>query len=791
MLITSARRPDFSEQDAEGLALTLFGLSGSARALAGERDRNFYLRSESGEEFVLKIANSEETRDNLDLQNRAIDHLTSRSQSAICPRVRTGPSGREIATVESGRGSRHFVRLLTYLNGTPLAEITMHSPFLLRSLGGFLGTIDRMLRDFRHPAAERMLYWDLKNVGPVIEEYIDNIADSGRRSIVAGFLERYERTLVPKRAQLRESFIHSDANDHNVITASAEPAEDNPGDRKVIGIVDFGDAVHTHTVNELAIALAYVMLGKEDPIASAGYVVSGYNDVNPLPELEVELLFTLACLRLSMSVTISAFQRKVEPDNPYLRVSEEPAWLLLERLIHVDPDWAHYVFRQSCRMPRGPMPAIAAPFDFVLGARSRLIGGALSLSYKRPLRIVRGDMQYLYDDTGGRYLDAVNNVSHVGHCHPRVVEAAYRQMSMLNTNTRYLHDNLVEYAERLCATMPDPLNVCFFVCTGSEANELAIRLAKAHTGGSDFIVVEGAYHGNTSSLIEMSPYKFDGPGGNGAPPHVHKVPMPDMYRGAYKSDHPDAGRAYACYVREALRLLAAGGVKAAAFFCESLLGCGGQIVLPEGYLKEAYRWVREAGGVCVADEVQVGFGRVGTRFWGFETQGVVPDIVTLGKPMGNGHPMAAVVTTPEIAASFDNGMEYFNTFGGNPVSCAVGMAVLDVIEDEHLQENAARVGAILKRGLEDLAAKHPLIGDVRGMGLFIGVELVTDRETLKPAAEEAAQIIERMKDRGILVSIDGPLRNVLKIKPPLVFNEENADLLADTLAKVLDQIGRP
>jgi len=293
------------------------------------------------------------------------------------------------------------------------------------------------------------------------------------------------------------------------------------------------------------------------------------------------------------------------------------------------------------------------------------------------------------------------------------------------------------------------------------------------------IVLDSAYHGNLSSLIDISPYKCCGPGGQGVPPNVHVVSTPDPYRGM----NGVTGPGYAAEVAEAARTH-----PGAAFFCESLPGCGGQIVLPEGYLPEAYRAVHDAGGVCVADEVQVGFGRVGSRFWGFELQDVVPDIVTMGKPIGNGHPLAAVVTTREIANAFHNGMEYFNTFGGNPVSCAVGLAVLDVIEDERLQAHAFRVGAGLKNRLEALIDRHPIIGDVRGEGLFLGVELVRDRTTLEPAAAEATEVVERMKDRGILLSTDGPLHNVLKIKPPLVFSEADAELLVERLDVVLSDI---
>jgi 4-aminobutyrate aminotransferase-like enzyme len=362
-------------------------------------------------------------------------------------------------------------------------------------------------------------------------------------------------------------------------------------------------------------------------------------------------------------------------------------------------------------------------------------------------------------------------------------------MPVLNTNTRYLHDTIIEYAERLLARFPDPLNVCYFVCTGSEANELALRMARTYTGQQDIITVDGAYHGNTQNLIDISPYKHDGPGGRGAPSWAHTVIMPDGYRGLHKGKGmgADTGRRYAAHVGETIKRIQAAGRAPAAFICESMLGCGGQIVLPEHYLNEAFKHVRSAGGVCVVDEVQVGFGRAGSHFWAFETQQVVPDIVTLGKPMGNGHPLAALITTPAIADVFANGMEYFNTFGGNPVSCAIGMAVLDVIENENLQQNALKAGNRLLQGLQGLKDKYALVGDVRGQGLYVGVELVTDRRTLEPAAEHADYIINRMKDYGILISTDGPLHNVLKMKPPIVFTEENADEVVQALDRILGE----
>ncbi len=424
----------------------------------------------------------------------------------------------------------------------------------------------------------------------------------------------------------------------------------------------------------------------------------------------------------------------------------------------------------------------------ILELRRRHLGGSLSVSYRRPLKIVRGEGQFLFDEHGRPYLDCVNNVCHVGHCHPRVVEAARLQMSALNTNTRYLHDHIVEYARRLSATMPDPLEVCFFVCSGSEANELALRMTRTATGRRDVVVLDGAYHGNTGGMVDISPYKFDHAGGAGKPGHVHVAPVPDTFRGAYRSDDPEASAKYAEAVREAVLRADSLSSPAAAFFAESIPGCAGQIVLPDGYLRAAYEHVRDAGAVCVADEVQVGFGRVGTHWWAYETQDVVPEIVTLGKPIGNGHPMGAVVTTREIADAFDNGVEYFNTCGGNPVSCAIGLAVLDVIEEEGLRAHALEVGTQFRDELVGLAARHPLVGGVRGLGLFIGVELVRDRQSLEPATQEARDVINEMKERGILLSTDGPFENVIKIKPPMVFSHDDADRVVEELDSVLSGI---
>ena len=1008
------QQPVFTIEDASRIALKLYGLHTSAHLLPGEYDYNFHLKTATGSEFVLKIAPATEQREKLDMQNRALEHLTTHNPSLLLQKVCATSTGETIATTTDGGNREHFVRLLTYLPGCPLAKVKPHSPELLHDLGSLMGKIDRALQDFEHSAAHRALKWNLPGA-LWIRDYLPYIERPERRAIVERFLTQFEKEVLPVLPTLRASVIHGDANDYNVLVGDG-----NAGSMRPVSVLDFGDMVHTQTVCELAIAAAYAMMDKPGPLSAAASVIKGYAEVFPLTASELEVLYPLICTRLCISVVNSAYQRVIEPHNDYLTISEQPAWALLEQLADIHPRFAHYIFRDACQLPpcpqtgavvdwltsnadeigrlvepdlriannvifdlsigsrelgsmaevfdieqftsnvfgrmkvascevgigrynearpiytselyrsegnngpewrtihigldvfmeagspvfapldgivhsfrnnwahldygptiilqhnvannqltfftlyghlstdslddlyegkhiargtpfarigdasvnggwpphlhlqiitdmldrTGEFPGVALPgqratwlslspdpnlitripkarfpgeglsAEQIRRARVAHIGKSLSISYHYPLKIVRGWMQYLYDEDGRAYLDAVNNVSHVGHCHPRVVKAGQEQMAVLNTNTRYLHDYLVEYAERLCATLPDPLSVCFFVCSGSEANELALRLARTYTQSKDIIVVDAAYHGNTTALVEISPYKFDGPGGAGAPPYVSKVPMPDAYRGRYKGNDAAASRHYASYVEETIRQLEQQG-RVGTFICESLLGCGGQIVLLDSYLKEVYRSVRNAGGICIADEVQVGFGRVGSHFWGFQTQGVVPDIVTMGKPIGNGHPLAAVVTTPEIADAFNNGMEYFNTFGGNPVSCAIGMAVLDVIADEQLQENAQRVGNYLMNGLRGLMHKHALIGDVRGLGLFVGIELVMDRETLEPAPAQATYIANRMRERGILLSTDGPFHNVLKIKPPMVFTEANANFLVDTLDEIL------
>jgi 4-aminobutyrate aminotransferase-like enzyme/Ser/Thr protein kinase RdoA (MazF antagonist) len=415
--------------------------------------------------------------------------------------------------------------------------------------------------------------------------------------------------------------------------------------------------------------------------------------------------------------------------------------------------------------------------------RKEHLGRSLSLSYSKPMHVVRGEGAFLIDSDGRKYLDTANNVNHVGHQHPKVVIAGQRQMAVLNTNTRYLHEEIIGYSKKLLSKLPKELEVLHIVNSGSEANELALRMAKSITGHTDMLAIEVGYHGNTNAVMDVSSYKFDHKGGGGKPETTHILPLPDTYRGKHQGS--EGATKYAKYALESIEALRKKGKGIAGFIGESMISCGGQIVPPKNYFKEVYKAVRDAGGICIADEVQTGFGRMGKTFWAFELFDVVPDIVTMGKPAGNGHPLAVVACTRAVADAFDTGMEFFNTFGGNPVSCAIGRAVLEVIEEENLQQNALETGHFLKTELQKLQAQFPIIGDVRGEGLFLGFELNTSEK--KPLPEHAKYLADRMKDLGILMSTDGPDNNVLKIKPPMVFSIENGKELIKRLTTVLSE----
>jgi alanine-glyoxylate transaminase/(R)-3-amino-2-methylpropionate-pyruvate transaminase len=424
--------------------------------------------------------------------------------------------------------------------------------------------------------------------------------------------------------------------------------------------------------------------------------------------------------------------------------------------------------------------------DQVLRLRREFLNPAIFLYYKKPLMLVEGKMQYVWDERGRRYLDGLGGIVtiSVGHCHPNVVEAAREQNETLqHSTTIYLHPNVARYAEQLASKMPGDLKVCYFVNSGSEANDLALLMARAYTGNYDVIALRNAYHGGnalTMGLTAHRTWKFNVPHSFG----VHHTIAPDPYRGLWGRDDVDAGKKYAADVKNLIDYATSGQI--AAFIAESIQGVGGCVVFPDGYLQRAYEHVRAAGGVCIADEVQTGFGRTGTHYWGFETQGVIPDIVTLAKGIGNGCPLGAVVTTPKIAATLA-ARTHFNTFGGNPVVSAQALAVLEVIEREKLQENALKIGNRILAGLNQLKEKYNIIGDVRGKGLLLGIELVKDRQSKEPAREECAQVLETCREMGLLLGKGGLWGQTVRFSPPMCVKEQDADFLLEVLDHSLNE----
>jgi 4-aminobutyrate aminotransferase-like enzyme/Ser/Thr protein kinase RdoA (MazF antagonist) len=963
------------------------------RELGGEVDQNRWVRTSSGADFLFKASRGD-IDDALLLQERVLTHLEMDAPDLPVPRLMHTRDGATLVQVERG-DSRFVARLMTWLPGTMIADIEDQPESLLIDLGRVAARLTQSLGRLDSKPSQSH-HWDLRNAHVAVEEALPFVEVSDDRELIARVMGWFEG-VRPQLDNLPTGVVHQDLNDFNVLV--------QPGARgaeRISGVLDVGDALFTARVAEVAIAVAYAMLRKDDPLWSACAVVQGFHSVAPLSDEEIAVIFPLAAARLCVNATVWT-RRTSSSDNAYGRSRMQYTWPALRKIARISPSFAEVSLRAACGLPnprafdestldrllREVRPVtlvdgatltevdlsaagsllddvdwenergVASVIDTLLGDRSTQVGFTRHLApsllwaaqratgpaepatiqlgstlltrvgaaiclplagqivsattdgpavvkhtsdgpagshtfwtcwwgidlphqsgdrlsagdllgtvvaspersglgaavqvqvvaaedlatsppprrirvsdlakwaaltadpalllglpaepdrrrrldrdavvalrdqrlarsqrayYRRPPNLVRGRGVWLYDENGHGYLDAINNVTHVGHADPRITDVATAQLKKLNTNSRFVYEGIATYAERLVSTLPAPLEVVFLVCTGSEANDLALRMARQVTGRTDVMVIDGAYHGNTAAVMGISPNRYKGPGGRGAPSTTHEVVRPDVYRGPFGRHDPDAGRLYAAEVAAVAQRLLDEGKPPAAFIAESLMGTAGNIVFPDGYLHGAFEATRAMGGLCISDEVQVGLGRLGSHFWGFQAQGVVPDIVTMGKPLGNGHPIAAVVTTREIADAFDDGVKYFNTFGGNPVSCAIGTTVLDIVQGDGLQDRAAEVGGYFLRSLEELRSRQELIGDVRGKGLYLGIELVRDRETKEPAVAEALAVSERMKDAGVVVYPTGAHDNVLKIKPPMIFGHQHVDLFVRTLDQVL------
>ncbi len=744
-----------------------YGISGAViKRLGGYENVNFKVTLGDNVYVLKQYTDERGLEERLEAEDEILKKLSELSGYSF-PHPQDNVDGDQMTILEKD-GEKTIIRLLSYIEGELYSDAE-NTPDLAKSLGRFLATLDKHLFDHRSLAIEaRHLQWDLQ-YHYLNRPFIKHISDPNDRKVVEYYFLQHEEFVRPNLPGLRKSIIHSDANGDNLIVR----------DGGVTGIIDFFDMSYSQLINEIAIAIAYAILGKNDPIGLTRHIIGAYNEILPLKETEVDLLYLLIAARLCASVCNSSYFIKQQPENEHIRVNQKQVFAMLHKWISISPGYATAEFRRAA----GMTPVAGQSVEDEVEQRNNHISKALSLSFPRPIKMTGAAFQYMYDSEGNTYLDAYNNIPHVGHCHPRVVQASRRQMAALNTNTRYLTDQLNNYAERLLAKFPEALSKVFFVNSGSEASDLAIRLSMNHTGNGKIMVMEGGYHGLTRLGIDISHYKYTGPGGHGKADYVIEVLLPDSYKGAYRSRDANTGKRYASDV---IAMLQTEDPKLAAFISEPIVGCGGQVPIAAGYLEDLYPAVRERGGVCISDEVQTGFGRLGAYFWGYEMHGVVPDIVVLGKSMGNGYPLSAVVTTNEISASFEGGMEFFSSFGGNTVSCEIGMAVLGVIEEEELQNNAVDVGNYLKKSIAELMSDCQSIGDVRGEGFFLGVELIKDGDPNKPDTSLANKVQNGLKEAKILVGTDGPDRNVLKIKPPMCFNRQNADQLVAALEQILD-----
>ena len=975
----------------------LWDIKGELTQLDGEYDLNFRIDST----YILKVMREGCEPDLVDLQCRALKHLSGHP----LPRVVSSNKGRLFETFRDETGADRILWVINNLDGKTWAEFKPKTNDLIRKLGEIIGAVNHALTDFDHPGLNREFKWHLPS-GDWIADHLKLIINEGRQKIIRQILDEFSGIKADLNT-LPAQAIHNDINDYNILLTGS--LKDSP---VVSGIIDLGDMCTAPVVCDLAIAAAYVVLDHPDPEIALENLVKGFHSAYPLDKKEIDMIWPLLCLRLAVSVVNSTMVAKEKPDDPYVLISQGPAWAFLEsglinsdlisarlravcgfcvndsshsviewmdknrgwfanvlgrslddlprvclsiadttlpqdpfdmtpgeaatlvadthgfylgyyaepRLIYTDKAFYKGPFKASSRRtvhigvdifaPSGtmvhvpinatvvavenrkdnqdyggivilcheteegaifftlyghlnpesitrlsagqciekgqvfaalgeqehnggwashlhfqvgllnidsnwpgavdpdelefwsklyPNPAALLNLDdeniayqppsktYVLAHRKARFGQNLKLTYTDPVMFLRGWKTHLFDEWGRPFLDSYNNVPHVGHAHPRIQAVAAEQLKRINSNTRYLHPAQIAFAEKIASYMPEPLSVCFFLNSGSEANELTLRLARAHSGGRDMITPDHGYHGNTTGCVDISAYKFNAKGGVGPSDWVHLVEVADDYRGRFRRSEVDIAQKYADLVDEALDAIRACGGKLAGFIAETFPSVGGQIIPPKGYLPAVYEKIRKAGGVCIADEVQTGLGRLGDYFFGFEQQGAVPDIVVLGKPIGNGHPLGVVVTTREIADSFAKGPEFFSTFGGSTLSCRTGLEVLNIVEDEGLQRNAKQMGDKLLAGLHGFMDKYEIVGDVRGYGLFIGLDLVTAKETREPGTDLADYIKNRMREHRILMGSEGPYDNILKIRPPMTIENDDIDYILEVMDKVLDE----
>ena len=771
--------PQFPDEQARKVARRLFGKDGDVKYLDSDRDQNFRLRNDA-DQWVLKFFHPDEDTRVIDFQTRALMHIAETDPTLPVPSVVPTRTGKAFGRARAPDGRTSIARLLTWVPGIGLHKVP-DTRRLRHNAGAMVARLDHALAGFFHPAGLHTMLWDLKQA-PHLRIHTGDISTKKGQKLVEcafdGFIER----VLPRWHHLRGQVIHNDANKDNLVVDPAAPDE-------VAGIIDFGDMIHGPIAAEITMATDGFVHGSDKPLEAITDVLLGFDSAISVREDEVDVLFDMLCARFAIGATIVARRGAARTGSPeYLPGFDKVSLEAIDRMMTLGRDKTTDVLRDALRMPtRCVMGTVATPeatdLPQQIKRRRQFLGKHLSIFYDKPLHIERARGALLYDANGRAFVDAYNNVPSVGHCHPQVVNAITRQASTLGTNTRYVFSILADYAERLQDTMPAHLRCCIMVNSGSEANDIAWQMTKLLTGNTGGIIMNGAYHGITEAIVDLSPESNP----NRAP-HVAELMSPDPYRGPWGYGEKGLAHKYASDTDRAIAELDAKGFPVAAFMVDTSFCTDGIPSVPRGYLKKVATKVRAAGGMIIADEVQYGFGRPGTHMWGFEYHGVKPDIVTIGKPVGDGFPLGVVVTSPQILNAFTKATGLFSTFGGNPVACAAGLAVLDVIEREELMENARTTGHYLLDGLKGLMGHHEMIGDARGHGLVLGLEIVKNRETKEPDPGRMVAVQNRMRELGVLVGREGHHGNIFKIRPPLVFSPTHADTLIAAMDQAMTEL---
>jgi 4-aminobutyrate aminotransferase-like enzyme/Ser/Thr protein kinase RdoA (MazF antagonist) len=766
--VLTASRPALSDADAVELARSCFAVAAAtARDLGSERDRTFALDDAAGEPVaILKVSNASEDPEVLDMEAEVALHVT-----AADPGLRVAVPWRPARTPDPARPARpgdsvaglrarwshgdaqHWARLYDVLPGRSRIEATHLSDAALIAWGETTARLDQALRGFTHPRARRVMLWDVQHA-LASRAMLGDIRDSRLRALVARVLDEFERTVTPVWPRLRAQVAHTDLSVDNTVT-------DDAG--LITGVIDFGDMSHTALMTELASVLDSLGVGREgdELFRVARLVLDGFQRRTELEDIELDVLGVMWAARSAVTIAISSWRvaQGLEERAFAERYNAECARMLSTM---EQAGWPGVARRLGAAVPRPDGRSLAA-------RRAAAFGPAMeALFYDVPVEVARAEGVWITDTAGRRHLDVYNNVPCVGHGHPRVTAAISRQGRRINTHMRYLHPAAIELAERLVALCPPELDTVLLVNSGSEANDLAWRMATAVTGRRGGLCTAYAYHGITEATAALSPESwFDSP----APPHIERWEPPDPYRG----EHLD-GAGYAAAVDR----LQARGMAPAAAILDGLVMSDRIDDLDPAYVQDLVRQTRDAGALWIADEVQAGHGRTGAM-WAFDRFGVVPDFVTLGKPMGNGHPVAAVLTRNEIVQALVGHTVLFSTFGGNPVSAAAALAVLDVIEDERVLDRVRDSGQALHTALAELARRQDAIGHIRGVGLACGIEIVSDRARRTPDAGRARAVRDRLRRHGVLIGTTGRAGNILKLRPPLAFTAEHVPTLVSAL----------